>query len=111
MRLPLMKFEEACRIVALKQADLRKRELVVQRLELHAAVYGKAYDASLASEAKQAYESNKMIIGNIQQEIDYFEALRPPVPKKKHAMLPALRRRSLCSMDSSEIRGIVLNKI
>ena len=74
---PHEKFDEACKILALKQADLRQAKLVIQRLELYAAVSGQACDANLVSEARQAYESNKVIIGNLLREIDALQALRP----------------------------------
>ena len=72
--LPHETFDELCKILASKQAELRQAKLAVQRLELHAAVSGQARDANLVSEAKQAYESGKMVFGNIIREID---VLRP----------------------------------
>ena len=74
---PHEKFDEACKILALKQAHLRQAKLVLQRLELYAAVSGQACDANLVSEARQAYESNKVIIGSNLREIDALQALRP----------------------------------
>ena len=63
----------------LKQSELRQAELVVQRLDLYSAIPGQACDANLVSEARQAYESNEVIIGNVQRELDALHALRPPV--------------------------------
>ena len=60
---PHEKFDELCKILASKQAELRQAKLAVQRLELHAEVSG--HDANLVSEAKQAYKSGKMLIGKI----------------------------------------------
>ena len=45
------------------------------RLELYAEVSGQVYDANLVSEARQTYESMKVIIGNMIREIEC-----PPVP-------------------------------
>ena len=42
---PHEKFDEACKILALKQADLRQAKLVTQRLELYAAVSRQACEA------------------------------------------------------------------
>ena len=67
----------------LKQAELRQAELVVQRLDLYAAISGQACDANLVSQARQAYESNEVIIGNVQRELDALHALRPPVKTSK----------------------------
>ena len=50
-------FDEACRILALKQAEVRQAELVVQRLDLYVAITSQACDAEAASKAWQAYES------------------------------------------------------
>ena len=55
-------------MLALKQADLRQAQLVVQRLELCVATSGRACDANLVSEARQAYESSKVNIGNVLRE-------------------------------------------
>ena len=66
---PHEKFDEACKMLALKQADLRQAKFAIQRLELHAAVSGQACDANLVSDARQAYESNKVIIGKMLREI------------------------------------------
>ena len=64
---PHEKFDELCRIMDLKQAEMRKAELMVQRLDLYAAISGQACDANLTSEARPAYESNRVIIGNMQR--------------------------------------------
>ena len=74
MTLPHEKYDGLCKMLALKQADLRQAKFAVQRLELHAAVSGQACDANLVSEAKQAHKSGKMVLGNLLREID---ALRP----------------------------------
>ena len=62
----------------LKQGELRQAELVVQRLDLVAATSSQACDAE-ASKARQAYDSAKAIVKNIQRELGAFRALRPPV--------------------------------
>ena len=74
---PREKFDEACKMLALKQADFRQAKLVIQRLERYAAMSGQACDANLVSEARQADQSNKVIIGNMTREIDALQALRP----------------------------------
>ena len=66
---PHEKFDELCKILASKQAELRQAKLAVQRLELHAAVSGQARDANLVSEAKQTYESSKMVLGYSIREV------------------------------------------
>ena len=76
---PHEKFDELCRIMDLKQAELRQAELVVPRLDLHTAITGQACDAEAASKARQAYEAGKVIVENIQRELGAFRALRPPV--------------------------------
>ena len=58
---PHEKFDEASKMLALQQADLCLVKLAIQRLELCAAVSGQASDANLVSEARQAYESNKVM--------------------------------------------------
>ena len=76
---PLENVDEACKMLALKQSDLRQAKLVQQRLELYAAISGQTRDAEAASKAKQAYESAKAIVENILRELDTFRALRPPM--------------------------------
>ena len=66
-------------MLALKHADLRQAQLVVQQLELHAATSGQACDANLVSKARQVYESSKVNNGNLLREIDFPQALRPPM--------------------------------
>ena len=58
----------------LTQAELRQAELVVQRLDRYAAITGQACDAEAASKTRQAYESGKVIVENIQRELDAFRA-------------------------------------
>ena len=57
----------------LKKAELRKAELMVQRLDLYAAVSGQACDANIVFEVKQAYESIKVIVGNMQRNLMPFD--------------------------------------
>ena len=52
---PHEEFDDACRIVYLKQAELREADLMVQRLDLYAAATSQACDAETASKARQAY--------------------------------------------------------
>ena len=65
-------FDEACRILALKQAEVRQ-----------AAITSQACDAEAASKAWQAYESAKAIVENIQRELGTFRALRQPSEKRR----------------------------
>ena len=51
-------FDEACRILDLKQAELREAELGAQRLELYTAISSQEED-----------ESGKAIVENIQQKL------------------------------------------
>ena len=67
---PVATYDELCKILTSKQAELRQAKLAVQRLELYAAVSGHARDAGLVSEAKHAYNSGKMALGKIIREID-----------------------------------------
>ena len=50
---------------------------MIQRLELYAAVSRQAWDAKKVSEAREAYESNKVTIGNMLRDIDAVLSLRP----------------------------------
>ena len=65
---PHEQFDEACRILDLKQAELREAELRAQRLDLYTDI-----------SSQEEYESGKAIVENIQQELRAFRALRPPV--------------------------------
>ena len=51
-------FDEACRILDLKQAELREAELGAQRLDLYTAI-----------SSQEEYESGKAIVENIQQKL------------------------------------------
>ena len=51
-------FDEACRILDLKQAELREADLRAQRLDLYTAI-----------SSQKEYESGKAIVENIQQEL------------------------------------------
>ena len=72
-------FDEVCKVLALKQGDVRQAKLVIRRLELYVAVWGQFCDVKLVSGARQVFESNKLTIGNKVREIDAFQALRPPM--------------------------------
>ena len=63
---PHEQFDEACRILDLKQS--RKADLRAQRLDLYTDI-----------SSQEEYESGKAILENIQQELRAFRALRPPV--------------------------------
>ena len=65
---PHEQFDEACRILDLKQAELREADLRAQRLDLYTDI-----------SSQEEYESGKAIMENIQQELRAFRALRPPV--------------------------------
>ena len=76
---PLENFGEACKMLGLKQVDLREAKLVLQRLELYPAKSGQTRDAEAASKAKQADESAQALVENVLRELDTFRALRPPM--------------------------------
>ena len=73
---PHENFDELCTILKLNKAELHQAELMVQRLDLHAAISEQACDANLVSEARQAYEPNKVIIGIMQREHDAVRSTR-----------------------------------
>ena len=68
---PHEQFDEACRILDLKQAELREAELRAQRLDLYTDI-----------SSQEEHESGKAIVENIQQ-LRAFRALRPPVKTRE----------------------------
>ena len=65
---PHEQFDEACRILDLKQAELCEAELGAQRLDLYTDI-----------SSQEEHESGKANVEHIQQELRAFRAHRPPV--------------------------------
>ena len=90
---PHEQMDGACRILDLKQAELREAELGAQRLDLYTAI-----------SSQEEYESGKAIVENIQQELRAFRALRPPAQTSEaSSSTPKL---SVCPEEKTEAQTL-----